>query len=53
VAVNVLIVEDDQLLLRSLASSVLSIRPDASVHGAMSIEDADASWRRQGADIIF
>ena len=51
---NVLIVEDDQLLLRSLESSVLSIRPDASVRGARSIEDADRELATAGPpDIIL
>jgi DNA-binding NarL/FixJ family response regulator len=38
---NVLIIEDDQLLLRSLQNTVLSIRPNAAVRSARSIEDAD------------
>ena len=38
---NVLIIEDDQLLLRSLQTAVLSVYPDATVRGARSIEDAD------------
>lgn len=45
---NVLIVEDDQLLLRSLESSVLSIRPNAAVRGARSIEGADREIATSG-----
>jgi DNA-binding NarL/FixJ family response regulator len=45
---NVLIVEDDQLLLRSLESSVLSIRPEAAVRGARSVEGADLEIAKVG-----
>lgn len=45
---KVLIVEDDQLLLRSLESSVLSLRPNAAVRGARSIEGADREIAKVG-----
>lgn len=45
---KVLIVEDDQLLLRSLESSVLSVRPNAAVRGARSIDGADREIAKVG-----
>ena len=46
---NVLIIDDDQLMLRSLQTAVLSVYPDATVRGARSIEDADRELMDAGA----
>lgn len=51
---NVLIVEDHVLLLRSLEGSVLSIRPDATLRGVGSVADADHELGRNGPpDLIL